>query len=300
MTDQLPVHDALVLAGGRGSRLGGVDKAMVPVAGRALIDHVLDAVHGAHHVVLVGPGHLARPGVPAVLEEPASGGPVAGIAAGLTQLATRGSHEVPVLVLACDVPRAAAAVPGLLAALAAHPEVDGAHLVSADGHPQTLVAVYRGATLRRAVAQVEADGGVRGASVRRLVRGLRMHPVPDPEGLSQDADTWDDVSRLEAAISRRSTVDDHTHEPVGSDLHRWWVGVAEELGVEPDAVDVETLLDLSREVANGVARPAVPVTSFLVGYAVAVSGGDRAALDRVVTQTGALVREWVAREGGQA
>ncbi|MFZ2514092.1 MAG: NTP transferase domain-containing protein, partial [Candidatus Lutibacillus vidarii] len=40
-------HDAIVLAGGRGSRLGGVDKGAVPVAGRALLDRVLDAVSGA-------------------------------------------------------------------------------------------------------------------------------------------------------------------------------------------------------------------------------------------------------------
>ena len=34
----------VILAGGRGSRLGGVDKGLVPLHGRPLIEHVIDAL----------------------------------------------------------------------------------------------------------------------------------------------------------------------------------------------------------------------------------------------------------------
>jgi molybdopterin-guanine dinucleotide biosynthesis protein A len=196
------VVDVIVLAGGRGGRLGGVSKAEVVLAGRSLLDRALDAAAGARSVVVVGPPGLARPGLTTALEDPPLGGPVAGIDAGLRELERRAAGEPPdsrVLVLACDVPLAAPAVPGLHAALDEHPDADGAHLVR-DGHPQ-LVAVHRAASLRRALDALAAEGGVRGASVRRLLDLLRMVPVADAANRSADADTWDDVARLESVLA---------------------------------------------------------------------------------------------------
>ncbi|WP_438949006.1 NTP transferase domain-containing protein, partial [Streptomyces harbinensis] len=43
VTDDPPVFDAIVLAGGAARRLGGADKAAVTVGGRPLLDRVLDA-----------------------------------------------------------------------------------------------------------------------------------------------------------------------------------------------------------------------------------------------------------------
>ncbi|WP_308121903.1 NTP transferase domain-containing protein [Actinotalea ferrariae] len=321
--------DVLVLAGGEARRLGGASKPDVVVAGRTLLDRALDAARGARRVVVVGPPGLARPGVTVVREDPPSGGPVAGIAAGLAALDGREgvpasapsaapSDDVPVVVLACDVPLAALAVPDLLAALGEG--ADGAHLVDAGGRPQ-LVAVYRRAALRRALGALERDGGVHGVAVRRLRERLAMVAVADPDDQGADADTWDDVERLDALLTarsagppdRRDTMDAETSPdaptptadallavppagPVlrGSDLHRWVVAVADVLGVDPDALDVDTLLDVTRDVAHSVARPAVPLTAFLAGYAVATSGGDREAFDRVVDRVGALAAEWAA------
>lgn len=285
-------YDAIVLAGGEGSRLGGVSKAEVLVGGRPLLDHVLEAVPGARQVVVVGPDHLARQGVPTVLEDPPLGGPVAGIDAGLRHLDAAGGDADLVLVLACDVPLVAAAVPRLLAALDAEPTADGAHLVDASGHAQ-IVAVLRRSALAAALAGLAADGGAHGVSMRRLVGGLRMVQVADQDGQGADADTWDDVRRLDSLMPRRATMSDSSpHTPSGSELHRWLVSAGADLGVNPDALEVESLLDLSREVANGVARPAVPLTSFLVGYAVGAGGGDRVAFDRVVARVTELARQW--------
>lgn len=193
-------YDAVVLAGGEARRLGGISKAEVPVAGRPLLDHALAAVADARRCVVVGPPELTRPGVATTLEDPPLGGPVAGIDAGLAALGVGG--EPRIVVLACDVPRAGAILPGLLAALA-DPEVDGAVAVDPDGHRQTLVGAYRRTSLVAALAALRADGGVHGRSVKQLVAGLRLVGVADPGGLAADADTWQDVAALDAAIERR-------------------------------------------------------------------------------------------------
>lgn len=83
-----------------------------------------------------------------------------------------------------------------------------------------------------------------------------------------------------------------TESTHGSELNRWVATFVEDLGVNPDAVDIDLLLDLARDVAHGVGRPAVPLTSFMVGYAVAAGGGDRAQLDRVVARATELAGGW--------
>ena len=78
------------------------------------------------------------------------------------------------------------------------------------------------------------------------------------------------------------------------DLHRWLLETGDELEVDPDAMDIELLLDLAREVAHGVARPAVPLTCYLLGYAVARSGGDHDALDRLARGVSERAGSWRA------
>lgn len=190
----MPEFDAIVLAGGRGSRLGGSVKPEVVVGGRALLDHALAAVVDAQHVVVVGPPSVARDGIATVLEDPPDGGPVAGLAAGLAALEPTGL----VVVLACDVPRAGRALPALVAAASSAPEIDGARLVSADGHPQHLVAVYRSSALSGALARL---GDPHGASMRALVADLALVDVADTDDSGADADTWPDVERLDIELT---------------------------------------------------------------------------------------------------
>ncbi|HCS59936.1 MAG TPA: molybdopterin-guanine dinucleotide biosynthesis protein, partial [Microbacterium sp.] len=46
---------AIILTGGRASRLGGVDKASVEIDGIPLVDHVYAAVTGCAPIIAVGP-----------------------------------------------------------------------------------------------------------------------------------------------------------------------------------------------------------------------------------------------------
>jgi hypothetical protein len=69
-------------------------------------------------------------------------------------------------------------------------------------------------------------------------------------------------------------------------LQEWVAALGEELGVPPDDVDIPLLLDVARDAAHSVARPAAPLTTFLVGYAAAARGGGsdtvRAVADHAV------------------
>jgi hypothetical protein len=56
-------------------------------------------------------------------------------------------------------------------------------------------------------------------------------------------------------------------------LDDWISELAGELGVDPDVVDRDLVLDLARDAAHGVARPAAPLTTFLVGLAAGTRGG---------------------------
>ncbi|MCK9795850.1 NTP transferase domain-containing protein [Isoptericola sp. 4D.3] len=198
-------YDAVVLAGGRATRLGGVPKPTVVLDGATLLDRALDATRDAGRTVAVGPD-LAADGARGVLvarEDPPFGGPVAGLDAGLRALEAAAETDPAgapwVLLLAVDVPRAGAAVPALCAAVAGAGGADGAYLVR-DGRPQWLVGLYRREALRRALDVVRGPEGLAGVSVRRLVGPLSCVEVPDPDAVSADVDTWDDLRRLTVGL----------------------------------------------------------------------------------------------------
>lgn len=77
-----------------------------------------------------------------------------------------------------------------------------------------------------------------------------------------------------------------------STLEDWTAAVVEELGLDPADVDRDLVLDLARDVAHGVARPAAPLTAFLVGLAAGRSGQPPRDVAATVS---ALAASW---EGG--
>jgi hypothetical protein len=72
-----------------------------------------------------------------------------------------------------------------------------------------------------------------------------------------------------------------------STVDDWIVEATAALGLEA-TVDTTLVLDLAREVAHGVARPAAPLTSYLLGLA-AAGGADVEKAAEVLTH---LAREW--------
>lgn len=182
--------DAIVLAGGRGSRLGGVSKAGLRRDAVTLLELALRAATGARNVVVVGDVDPA-PGYTVARESPPHSGPVAAIAAGLAALATGSSPHT--LVLACDVPDSAIAVRALRDRIehAAEP-ADGVIAVDGESRDQYLVAVYSTASLAGRLSSIPT----RDASMRQLVEGLAFDRVVVPAGSTDDVDTWQDAANL--------------------------------------------------------------------------------------------------------
>ncbi|MFF5439896.1 NTP transferase domain-containing protein [Streptomyces achromogenes] len=282
MTDAAPAapgtpapYDAVVLAGGAARRLGGTDKPGVRVGGRALLDRVLAACAGARTTVVVAaPRPTARP-VRWTREEPPGGGPLAALAAGLRH--TTAGHTV---VLSADLPFLRPGTLRRLLTALRDTGADGALLTDAGGRDQPLVAAYRTAALRRELAALAAaHGALTGLPLRRLTGTLRLTRVPDPLA-SFDCDTWDDIADARARIRE--------HEYV---LDEWISAVKDELGIDLD-VDTGVLLDLARDAAHGVARPAAPLTTFLVGYAAARGAGGPEAVAEAARKAAALAVRW--------
>lgn len=139
----VPGLDVIIVAGGRGKRMGGIDKAAVTVNGERLIDHLLDEVavlDAVQRVVVVSGRNLeVRPGVAVTAEDPPFSGPVAAILAGAEEL--RGSAAERTAVLAVDAPESATLLPELTEALdSADAEV--AVIREAGGMLQPLCAVW--------------------------------------------------------------------------------------------------------------------------------------------------------------
>ncbi|MCG8918375.1 NTP transferase domain-containing protein [Actinokineospora sp. PR83] len=177
---------AVVLAGGSGSRLGGVDKPGLVVAGRSLLDRAVTAVDGARTVVVGPERELPRP-VEWTREDPPGGGPVAALRAALDVLADLPEHTVTVL-LAADLP---AVDHTIVARLVAEVGECGAVLVDGAGREQWLLSAWRLGVLRAAV-----PAGGAGMSLRRVLGGLTAARVPDPGGAAADIDTPEDLRRF--------------------------------------------------------------------------------------------------------
>jgi molybdopterin-guanine dinucleotide biosynthesis protein A len=180
---------AIVLAGGRGSRMGGRDKPALGLHGSTLLQIALDAV-GRCPVVVVGPPRELPDGVRSVLEDPPGAGPAAAVAAGLAALPD-GHADGLVAVLAADLPGITAATIGRLCAAAAA-EPAGALLVDASGRRQNLTGVWRYSALRAAVA---ARPDWAGRSLRELLAPLTAREIAGEERETADVDTPADWAR---------------------------------------------------------------------------------------------------------
>jgi molybdenum cofactor guanylyltransferase len=199
---------AVVLAGGRARRLGGADKPLIEIGGRTLARAVISAAvaAGAERVVLVGPARpgltdeLARAGladrVALTCEQPAGGGPVPGLRAGLELLADADL----VLLLAADLPFLAGEPLGDLVAAAG--SASAAVAVDEGGRLQWLTSCWRVAVLRAALTRYEGDS-LRGLLAPLEPRLISMTAQPGHPPFWLDCDSPEDV-----ATARRWAGDD--------------------------------------------------------------------------------------------
>jgi molybdopterin-guanine dinucleotide biosynthesis protein A len=162
-----------VLAGGNSKRMGQ-DKALLPVGSTVLAAQIAaNVAEAAGSVSLVGdPERYRRLQFPVIPDLYPGFGPVGGVLTALTASSAEWN-----LVVACDMPGAAAGFLASLLAEAAESDTDCTVPVTPDGRRHPLCAVYRRSArepLRRAV---EAD-------IHRLltaIQALNVHLYPVSE-----------------------------------------------------------------------------------------------------------------------
>ena len=112
-----PLSDAaaIVLAGGRGLRLGRIDKAMLPIEGRPLIDRTLSKLDPIFAEIVLVARHsepLVEFGYPIVLDRRPGSGPLGGLESGLEAISASRAFLV-----GCDMPHLDADLVRLLAGI---------------------------------------------------------------------------------------------------------------------------------------------------------------------------------------
>ncbi len=272
--------DAILLAGGRGSRVDGAVKPLFEVGGATLLSAAVTAVRraGAQRVIVVAPVLAAALDVTWVREDPPFGGPVAAIVAALREV-----DADDLFVLACDTVAPVDVMSRLAAPLP--PGVDGACLD--DGRRQWLMGRYRSAAVREAASTLPAAG--RDASMRALLGGLEIASIRVDADLTRDVDTWDDLREARGGAMTES----RTLPPEA--LDDWSAALAQRFGLTRGDIPVSLILDLARDVANGVARPAAPLSAFVAGLVAGRAGGSPADTEKAVAAVVEMAREWENR-----
>ena len=199
-----PATIAVVLAGGRGRRLGGCDKPLLEVGGRPLVAHVLARIVPQVNDVVLACSRSAAAyrqfGWPVVADEQPDQGPLAGFAAALATV--RSSWT---LVVAADTPFLP---PDLVARMAPSCHRHGAVVASAGGRRQNLTMLLA-ASKAQALAAFFATGG------RAAKHWLDAEDVPT---VAFDADAFRNVNTAAdlAAVRARCAGSDSPTAPGAS------------------------------------------------------------------------------------
>jgi molybdopterin-guanine dinucleotide biosynthesis protein A len=162
---------AVILAGGRGRRMGGTAKALLPLGGRTLLDHVLQRLQGQVSPIAISANDPAITAALPLLADAHDDrrGPLAGLLAGMDWARTReGIRRIVSLPVDCPF------LPGdLVAGLRATAEETGASVVVAASagveHPTAALWDLDLADALRAVVEAGAD-----LSVRRFYQRYRV------------------------------------------------------------------------------------------------------------------------------
>lgn len=222
------VTEAVLLAGGRGSRLGGVEKAELQVAGRPLVAQWCAALaERGITVAVVGPSRLAPllpRGTMLTREEPRFSGPASALYAGWNALEAGHGETAPLraegvrggeyfAVLAVDIVEPAALLDWLFAQLHLNGAADALIPVDRGGKDQLTCSLHALGPLRSRMAGVGPDDVV-GSSLRRLLLAedrpsgnradLTVARSVLPDQLGADVDTPDDAQRLGVRAPRSS------------------------------------------------------------------------------------------------
>ena len=272
-TSNSSIPDSIVVAGGSATRMGGVDKAMLPLGlgGSSLLEDVVKSCPGK--VFIVGNpreiGNYSGDSVTWVPDLNPDGGPAAGLWSGLISVTSE-----YVFISAADQTLSNNTVSALIEAALGN---DGAWAIRSVGTGQPLCACVRTDLLRDLLMPTQ---GVN-QSPLRLLSTLKMVGVNVNPDQVVDFDTWQDVAK---AVKGSEAMDQITQ--------MWMARVATLLNVDPHEVLTTELLDLTREVAHGVERKSAPLTTFLLGYAAGKESLSPDEVRKLIETLSNAVAEW--------
>lgn len=191
----------VIQAGGQSSRMGQ-DKALVPLAGRPMIEHILTRLAGLGEETIITtnkPEDYEYLDLPLASDEEPGAGALPGL-----RTALKAAHGDNVLVLACDMPFVNRLLVEYLLGLA--PAADVVVPRWQDTY-QTMHAVYARKSCLRAVDKALEQGEQRMIS---FYSDVKVHPVPpeeiaeiDPHGRSFfNVNTPEDLAEAERFLAQ--------------------------------------------------------------------------------------------------
>jgi molybdopterin-guanine dinucleotide biosynthesis protein A len=201
----------LLLAGGQSRRMGGGDKALLPLAGRTLLDHVIDRMRPQVAALVLNangePARFAQFGLPVVPDSIADfAGPLAGILAGLDWAGANRPDCDVVVSVATDAPFLPADLVARLVEGMTNAEAELACAASR-GQAHPVIGLWP-VHLREALRDAVVAEGIR--KVDRWTARYRLATVPFPDetpGVDPffNANRPEDLERAAALASRTAT-----------------------------------------------------------------------------------------------
>jgi len=189
----------LVLAGGAGRRMGGADKALLPLAGRSLLWHCLARLEPqVEAAALSANGDAARFagfGLPVLPDDMTSLGPLSGLLSGLRWAAARGASAL--VTASVDSPF----LPGDLVpqlCLAAEGAASGVALAESGGKMHPTFGLWP-VTVEPALRGFLASGAKPRVLDFARAQGAVPAAFPDPEAFL-NINTPEDLARAEILI----------------------------------------------------------------------------------------------------
>lgn len=188
----------VILAGGTGQRMGGADKALLPLAGRPLLAHAIERLDPQVERLALSangdPARFAGFGLP-VLADDISKGPLSGVLAALTWAAALGATAV--VTVAVDTPFFPAdLVPRLC--LAAERSMSGLAIAQAGVRAHPTFALWPIALAPSLAAFLASDAPPRLMGFANA-NGATLAPFPD-DGAFANLNTPQDLAGAEAKL----------------------------------------------------------------------------------------------------
>jgi hypothetical protein len=91
----------------------------------------------------------------------------------------------------------------------------------------------------------------------------------------------------------------HKVESGTVNLHDWIDELMDALDIDTE-IDEGLVLDVARRAAHRVERPAAPITTYLLGYAAALKGGDPEDIEALAGGAMSLADKWEGEEDLEA